>query len=156
MVVIPAGLLAERRALKAGAYGNAFSENKEARKVIELKAMEAVVGAERRLGNEPKDVSAQKVGYDIQSYDPKADRFRFIEVKGRIDGADTVMITRQEVITSLHEPEKFILAIVEVENGFAREPRYLQGALDTREPPFDQNAIQFNMKRLLERAGEPA
>lgn len=156
MVVIPAGLLAERRALKAGTYGNAFSENKEARKVIELKAMEAVVGAERRLGNEPKDVSAQKVGYDIQSYDPKADRYRFIEVKGRIDGADTVMITRQEVITSLHEPDKFILAIVEVENGFAREPRYLPGALDTREPPFDQNAIQFNMKRLLERAGEPA
>lgn len=156
MVVIPAGLLAERKALKDGAYGNAFSENKEARKIIELKAMEAVVGAERRLGNQPKDVSAQKVGYDIQSYDPQADRYRFIEVKGRIDGADTVMITRQEVITSLHEPEKFILAIVEVENGFAREPRYLQGALDTREPPFDQNAIQFNMKRLLERAGEPA
>lgn len=156
MVVIPTGLLAERRALKAGTYGNAFSESKEARKVIELKAMEAVVGAERRLGNEPKDVSAQKVGYDIQSYDPKADRYRFIEVKGRIDGADTVMITRQEVITSLHEPEKFILAIVEVEDGFAREPRYLSGALDTREPPFDQNAIQFNMKRLLERAGDPA
>ena len=77
-------------------------------------------------------------------------------MKGRIDGADTVMITRQEVITSLHEPEKFILAIVQVDNGFAREPCYLRGALDTREPPFDQNAIQFNIKRLLDRAEAPA
>ena len=24
------------------------------------------------------------------------------------------------------------------------------------EPPFEQNAIQFNLKRLRERAGEPA
>jgi hypothetical protein len=66
------------------------------------------------------------------------------------------MITRQEVITSLHEPDKFILAIVQVEAGFAREPRYVRGALDTREPPFEQNAIQFNIKRLLERAEAPS
>ena len=65
------------------------------------------------------------------------------------------MITRQEVITSLNQPEKFILAIVQVENGMAREPRYVRGALDTREPPFEQNAIQFNIKRLLERAEDP-
>lgn len=100
-------------------------------------------------------MSAQKVGYDVASYDPRIDHLRFIEVKGRIDGADTVMITRQEVITSLNQPEKFILAIVQVESGMAREPRYVRGALDTREPPFEQNAIQFNIKRLLERAEEP-
>jgi len=118
--------------------------------------MKAVIEAERALGNTPTDVSAQKVGYDIASYDPNTDHLRFIEVKGRVDGADTVMITRQEIITSLHEPEKFILAIVQVENGFAREPRYVRGALDTREPPFDQNAVQFNIKRLLERAENPS
>jgi hypothetical protein len=100
-------------------------------------------------------VSAQKVGYDIASYDPNADQLRFIEVKGRIDGADTVMITRQEIITSLHEPEKYILAIVQVGDGYAREPRYVRGALDTREPPFDQNAVQFHLARLLERAEAP-
>ena len=53
------------------------------------------------------------------------------------------MITRQEIITSLHEPDKFILAIVQVENGFARAPRYVRGALDDREPLFEQTAIQF-------------
>lgn len=67
------------------------------------------------------------------------------------------MVTRQELITSLHEPGKFILAIVQVgESGFAREPRYVRGALDTREPPFGQNAIQFTIKSLLERAEAPA
>ena len=117
--------------------------------------MEAVMATERELGNTPEDVSARKVGYDIASYDPDTRRHRFIEVKGRVDGADTVMITRQEVITSLHEPEKFILAFVEVSGGFASQPRYVRGALDEREPPFEQDAIQFNLKRLLDRAGAP-
>ena len=80
--------------------------------------MQAVMAAERALGHAPVDVSAQKIGYDIASHDPRSGHLRFIEVKGRIDGADSVMITRQEVITSLHEPEKFILAIVSVAGGF--------------------------------------
>ncbi len=66
------------------------------------------------------------------------------------------MITRQEIITSLHEPEKFILAVVEVNDGLAGEPRYVRGALDERDPPFDQDAIQFNLKRLLDRAERPS
>lgn len=152
MIVIPNGLI---RSDSSSAGSGGFSEDPVARRAIELAAMSAVMAAERALGNTPNDVSAQKVGYDITSLDNKTGHLRFIEVKGRIDSADTVMITRQEVITSLHEPDKFILAIVQVENGFARQPMYVRGALDTREPPFDQNAIQFNLKRLLEKAELP-
>lgn len=157
MVVIPQGLLAEKQVVAANGSKapTGFAEDPIARREIELLAMEAVMNAEKALGNAPSDVSAQKVGYDIVSYDPRNEHLRFIEVKGRIDGADTVMITRQEVITSLHEPDKFILAIVQVQSGFATQPKYVRGALDTREPPFEQNAIQFNIKRLLERAEEP-
>ncbi len=156
MVVIPRGLLISRApADELAATANGFSEDPVARRKIEIAAMDAVMAVERALGNAPTDVSAQKVGYDIASYDPKANHLRFIEVKGRIDGADTVMITRQEVITSLHEPDKFILAVVQVENGFATAPRYVRGALDTREPPFEHNAIQFSIKSLLERAEVP-
>jgi superfamily II DNA or RNA helicase len=157
MIVVPRGLLDARSASAAGpgAKPTGFAEDPAARREIELAAMASVMAAEQRLGNVPTDVSAQKVGYDIASYDPRADQLRFIEVKGRIDGADTVMITRQEVITSLHEPDKFILAVVQITNGFANEPRYIRGGLDTREPPFDQNAIQFSIKRLLERAVSP-
>ena len=49
------------------------------------------MGAERALGNVPTDVSARKVGYDIVSFDPVTRALRFIEVKGRVAGADTVM-----------------------------------------------------------------
>ena len=152
MVVVPRGLLLSKGST---AKPSGFSEDPEARRVIELKAMSAVMAAERALGNEPEDVSARKIGYDIASFDPQTNHMRFIEVKGRIDGADTVMLTRQEIITSLHEPDKFILAIVQVKDGYAVEPRYLRGALDSREPPFDQNAIQFNIKKLLDRAVPP-
>jgi superfamily II DNA or RNA helicase len=158
MVVIPRGLLVARGGAQSqdGAPPTGFAEDPIARREIELLAMEAVMAAERSLGNTPSDVSAQKIGYDIASFDPRTQHLRFIEVKGRIDGADTVMITRQEIITSLHEPEKFILAVVQVESGFARQPRYVHGPLDDREPRFDQSAVQYHIKRLLERAKDPA
>lgn len=153
MIVVPGGLLQQK---SPGPPGSGFSEDPAARREIELKAMGAVMEVERELGNQPEDVSAQKVGYDIASYDPDTDHMRFIEVKGRIDTADTVIITRQELITSLNKSDQFILAIVQVNSGFVHPPRYVYGALDTREPPFDQNAIQFHIKRLLERAETPA
>jgi len=152
MVVIPRGLLVARQ---SPTVPNRFAEDPAARRAIELAAMEAVMAAERALGHVPVDVSAQKIGYDIASHDPKSGHLRFIEVKGRIDGADTVMLTRQEIITSLHEPEKFILAVVHVENGFAREPRYIHGPLQDNEPKFDVTAIQFNLTSLLARAAAP-
>ena len=89
------------------------------------------MAAERALGNTPEDVSARKVGYDIASFDPGTRSHRFIEVKGRVDGADTVMITRQEIITSLHEPEKFILAIVEVSEAVSRASPAMSEARST-------------------------
>lgn len=153
MVVIPRGLLAARQAANAPVPPH-FAQDPAARRKIELAAMSAVMAAERALGHAPLDVSAQKIGYDIASHNPKLGHLRFIEVKGRIDGADSVMITRQEVITSLHEPTKFILAIVSVSDGVAHEPRYVRGPLVEREPSFLETAIQFDLPRLLER-GEP-
>jgi superfamily II DNA or RNA helicase len=152
MVVIPRGVLVARQ---TPSVPDQFAEDPAARKEIEIAAMQAVMAAERALGHAPVDVSAQKIGYDIASHDPASGHLRFIEVKGRIDGADSVMITRQEVITSLHEPEKFILAIVSIANGFAHEPRYVRGPLVEREPSFLETAIQFDLPRLLELAEVP-
>jgi superfamily II DNA or RNA helicase len=158
MVVIPRGLLDAQASSGSGPLDGApqgFASDAAARRLIELAAMDAVIATERSLGNVPTDVSAQKIGYDVVSYDPATKHLRFIEVKGRIQGADTVMITRQEVITSLHEPEKYILAVVHVENGQAGVPRYVRGALSDHEPAFEHTAIQFNLARLMERAEAP-
>lgn len=151
MVVIPRGLLASLQ--PASGVGNGFSEDPVARREIEIAAMNAVMAAELALGNEPDDVSAQKLGYDIASRG--ASHMRFIEVKGRIDGADSVMITRQEVITSLHEPEKFILAVVQVEAGFAREPIYVRRPF-SQEPEFGITAIQVDLRKLIEKGERPS
>ncbi|TIX93552.1 DUF3883 domain-containing protein [Rhizobium sp. P44RR-XXIV] len=159
MVVIPRGLLDAQASFGPGSLEGTpqgFAIDPIARRAIELAAMEAVMATEQTLGNVPTDVSAQKVGYDIASYDPATKHLRFIEVKGRVHGADSVMITRQEVITSLHEPDKYILAIVQVENGSAQAPRYLHGPLSDHEPSFETTAIQFNLAKLLARSGMPA
>ncbi|RWE54179.1 helicase-related protein [Mesorhizobium sp.] len=151
MVVIPRGLLASLKQTSVG--GSGFSEDPIARREIEIAAMNAVMAAERALGNEPDDVSARKLGYDIASRGGA--HMRFIEVKGRIDGADSVMVTRQEVITSLHEPEKFILAVVHVDQGFAREPIYVRKPF-SQEPEFGVTAIQVDLRKLLEKGERPS
>ena len=156
MLVIPRGHIdAAARKQEGASTPSDMSTDPAARREIELAAMDAVMKVERELGNQPVDVSAQKIGYDIESYNPATKHYRFIEVKGRIASARSVMITRQEIITSLHEPEKYILAIVEVNNRSSSTPRYVYGSLVEHEPKFDQDAIQYNLKRLLERAEPP-
>ena len=153
LVVVPQGLLDKVNG-QTSSLPTGLSENAGSRREIELKAMEAVMDAERALGNQPKDVSAQKVGYDILSLNPDAKKQRFIEVKGRFDGADTITVTRNEIITSLNKLEDYILAIVLVNQGFANEPRYVWQPFDV-EPAFGVTAQQFKLKHLLEKSKPP-
>ncbi len=152
LVVIPGGLLKQR--MEDGAALSGFAENAASRREIELRAMEAVMDAETALGFKPRDVSAQKVGYDILSFDPGTKQQRFIEVKGRIDGADTVMVTRNEIITSLNKPEDYILAIVQVSGEYVNAPRYVWRPFEV-EPAFGVTAQQFDMNHLLDRSEDP-
>ena len=61
----------------------------------------------------PIDREFEKLGYDIESRIPGSGKLRFIEVKGRVSGAPTITVTRNEILYSLNKPEDFILAIVE-------------------------------------------
>jgi hypothetical protein len=83
-------------------------------KRVEMFAMNAVMAAERKLGHEPRDVSNLKCGYDIESRIRETGALRFIEVKGRIECAETVTVTKNEIITALNKPDHYILAVVEV------------------------------------------
>ena len=122
---------------------------------IERQAMEAVLAAERRLGYAPRDVSADKCGYDIESRVPGTGRLRFIEEKGRVAGATTVTLTKNEILTALNKPEEFILAVVEVEGDTARQPRYVRQPF-IREPDFGVTSVNYNLSKLLERGELPA
>jgi hypothetical protein len=66
-----------------------------------------VMEVERGLGYEPVDREAEKLGYDIESRVPGSGRLRFIEVKGRVTGAATVTVTKNEILYSLNKPEDY-------------------------------------------------
>ena len=109
---------------------------------------------ERRLGYVPRDVSAEKLGYDVESSIPNTGRLRFIEVKGRVVGASTVTITSGEIRTALNKPDDFILAIVQID-GEATTPRYIRQPFQ-REPDFGVTSVNYNLNELLARAGDPS
>jgi hypothetical protein len=72
------------------------------RQITEAIALQAVMDAEIALGNHPNDVSHENRGYDIQSVDPRHGRLRFTEFKGRRAGAETVTVTRNEILTAVN------------------------------------------------------
>jgi hypothetical protein len=123
-------------------------------RITEQIALRAVIEQEIALGNDPKDVSAHKLGYDIESRDGRTSAMRFIEVKGRRAGADTVTITRNEILTALNTPERFILALVEVEGQRARSPRYVRQPFG-REPDFNVTSVNYDLHDLLAMSEEP-
>ena len=115
---------------------------------VQVLAMNAVMELETHLGFIPKDISGEKWGYDIESAIPGTGKLRFIEVKGRIQGARTVTITKNEILTALNKPEDFILALVEVD-GEKTLPRYIQKPFQ-REPDFGVTSVNYDIKKLLE------
>ncbi len=120
---------------------------------IEKIAMAAVMEAEQRLGFDPRDVSALKCGYDIESRIPGTGRLRFVEVKGRVVGAKTVTVTKNEILCALNKPEEFVLALVQVE-GDDPNTRYLQKPFQ-REPDFHVTSVNYDFEEFWERAQEP-
>jgi len=125
-----------------------------ANKEVELMAMEAVMVRERSLGFAPRDVSKENRGYDLESRYPatheKQGQLRFIEVKGRVAGADTVTVTKNEILTALNKPEDYILALVFVGANGAEKPLYLMKPFD-QEPDFATASVNFRLKDLLAR-----
>jgi hypothetical protein len=169
-LIVPAGLLARLRGDREVEPTLYAKETKR----VEMAAMETVMGAERQLGFEPRDVSADKCGYDVESRDPNRGALRFVEVKGRIQGAGTVTVTKNEILTALNKPEEFILALVEVppSEEFAgdvhavRERRPGYGSIAgcrlryvrtpfQREPDFGVTSVNYNWAELWARGVDP-
>ncbi len=153
-LVVPKGLLDSRLAPQPEAKPIGFADDPDSRAEVEQRAMESVMAAERAAGFVPRDVSAEKKGWDIESRTP-AGHLRFIEVKGRHAEARDVILTKNEILASLNAPDAFHLALVRVENGFAHAPIYVQRFFQ-RELGFAETAIVFNLNDLLSLARQPA
>lgn len=153
-LVIPAGLLKTKAVIAPVAKPDGFAEDPIARAETERLAMEAVIAVERALGHEPRDVSAEKKGWDVESRDLKAGHLRFIEVKGRHSDGRVVILTKNEILASLNAAEAFILAIVQIDAGFAREPIYIRRFFN-RELGFAETAVVFDVSDLLSLGSKP-
>jgi hypothetical protein len=75
-------------------------------------------------------------------------------VKGRVSGADTITVTRNEILTSLNKPDEFILALVEFLDEDKHRVRYLRRPFQ-REPDFGVTSVNYDFAELLARAEEP-
>ena len=78
-------------------------------------------------------------------------------MKGRAAGADTVTVTRNEILTALNKPGAFVLALVAVSDGAAAEPRYVRRPF-AHEPDFGATSVTYriaDLSRALVRLVEP-
>jgi len=151
-LIIPAGLLAERQGQPV------VGADAAARSRIERAAMQAVMEAERALGHQVFDVSAEKCGWDVTSRPPAQDgRYatdRHIEVKGRAKGQSTVTVSRNEILYGLNQADKFILALVFVDGEALEGPYYVRQPF-SREPDWATISENLDVDHLMARAVSP-
>ncbi len=135
------------------------------RREVEERAIEAVLASEEALGWLPVDLNEEQrnhPGYDIRSIRRGPDGtpcdVRHIEVKGRIAGAPTVTVSRNEILTSMNEPDRFILALVEVSPAGGEIVRYLRRPFEGRSEDFvfEVTSVNFTWSALWDRAQEPS
>ncbi len=169
-LVIPMGLLQRLQGKRESTPATFARETQR----VEQAAIAAVMAIEQALGYEPRDVSAENLGYDIESRGREG--LRFIEVKGRVEGAETVTVTKNEILTALNKPDSYILALVQVPAdrdfpegdvfrvktppgtysvaGEGCEVRYLKKPFQ-REPDFAVSSVNYKWKELWQQGSDP-
>ena len=148
-LIVPAGLLAAMRGESPAPERAADTQASAAR------ARNAVMKVERDLGFEPTDREFDRLGYDIESRIPETGKLRFIEVKGRVAGARSITVTKNEILTALNKPDDYILAVVEFVDADHHEVRYVRRPF-RREPDFGVTSADYRLDDLLARAEPPS
>ena len=125
--------------------------------IVERRAVDAVLATEHRLGRTPYEMPHNHPGYDIRSVHAGGE-LTFIEVKGRIAGADSFVVTQNELRFAANVPDSYLLALVEVSpDGPAHDTvRYLRQPYgpDLR-LPFDTTATTLGWNAYWHRAESP-
>jgi hypothetical protein len=149
LVIVPAGLLAQMTGNPLPASAQAVDTQAAA-----ARARAIVMEVERSLGFEPSDREFEKLGYDIESREPISGCLRFLEVKGRVSGAATITVTKNEILYSLNKPDDFILALVEFLDGYSHRVHYVRRPFH-REPDFGVTSVNYDFPELIMRAESP-
>lgn len=153
LVVIPRGLI--ELMSDHGSPSIALAQDTQA---SASRARAIVMEVERKLGFEPVDREFEKLGYDIESKVPGTGKLRFIEVKGRVSSAETITVTKNEILYSLNKPDDFILAMAEFLDDKNHRIHYLRRPFERSGLTIDFNgaSVNFPFAELLTRAGEPS
>lgn len=152
--IIGAALIVPACMLDASEVADMSHADQVAKKAIEDAGMRSVMAIEKELGFEPKDVSAEKCGYDVESRVPSAlfneeeKCLRLIEVKGRAAGSETVTVSKNEIMTALNSQDNFILAVVEVDGAKTRTT-YMKRPFSST-PDMATTSVNYNLKHLYE------
>jgi superfamily II DNA or RNA helicase len=150
LLVVPAGLLAQMGGISPAPQSSAPADTQASA----ARARQIIMEIERSLGFEPVDRELEKLGYDIESRVPGTGRLRFIEVKGRVTGAATLTVTRNEILYSLNKPDDFILAIVEFLSDIEHRVHYVRRPFQ-REPDFGVTSVNYDFSELLSKGAPP-
>ena len=156
--VVVGGCLVVPARMIAAALGRPISVGAPAvdRDRIDKLAIAAVVAAETALGRHPTVMDHNNPGYDIESADPREPgRLRFIEVKGKAVGRDTVTVSATQIRCCLNQPDNWILAIVPVDGELAKGPRYVRRPFTTP-PDFAEVSKNLDLAQLFERSEDPS
>jgi hypothetical protein len=99
-------------------------------------------------------------GYDIESLVTTPEgmptgELVFIEVKGKTVGVPEVTVSATQIRQSLNAPERFVLAIVPVEDGRALAPRYVRRPYRNAIDPSVQS-VNLKVADLLAISTEPS
>ena len=145
-VVVPQGLLDQLAAPSADAHTLHARDVSE----VDRRAVDAVMETERSLGRSPEEMPHNNEGYDIESRRPDTGDLYFIEVKGRIEDADTVTVSRSQIIHAQNSPDRFILAVVEVPEDRHATPtvRYVRHPFDGVEVGYRKYSINFALSEF--------
>ena len=124
---------------------------------VERIAVDAVLAAEAALQRDAEEKPRNNPGFDILSRPRDGGPLLFIEVKGRITGADTFTITKNEVLYALNKGIDYVLALVRIDGDRADEVRYIrQPFVGSDEVLFGVTSLNVAWAEMFERGTAPA
>ena len=124
---------------------------------VERIAVDAVLAAEAALERDAEEKPRNNPGYDILSRSRDGGPLLFIEVKGRVVGAPTFTITKNEVLYALNKGDDYLLALVRVDGDQADEIRYIrQPFTGSDEVLFGVTSLNVNWDDMFHRGTMPA